>query len=67
MMNRLVNKFPNVASAWTTKTTIDGDQYCVAARALVKTANAKKLEQKLSVLKKSGTPRAKKITVYISS
>ncbi len=67
MRNKLVEKFPNIASAWTTSTTIAGDTYCVAARAIVKTNNAKSFEKKLSVLKNSGTPRAKKIAVLISN
>ena len=67
MRNKLVSKFPNISSAWTTSTTIAGDTYCVAARAMVKPNTGKTLEKKLAVLKKSGIPRAKKIAVLISN
>jgi len=43
----LLEKYPNVRRAQTTDTKINGEQWCVAATALVNSADAKKFEQGL--------------------
>ena len=46
----LLEKHPNVRSAYTTKAEINGERWCVAATALVNTAKEKQFEKELFAL-----------------
>ncbi|MDE0091086.1 MAG: hypothetical protein OXP12_07000 [Thaumarchaeota archaeon] len=51
MRNAVMKNFKNVLQAYTTNTNIEGVEYCVAGKALVKDSEVEKFERKLRRLK----------------
>jgi len=50
----LIDKFPNIQEAYTTNAEVDGEQWCVAASALVDVKDEKKFEKELWKLTAEG-------------
>lgn len=55
MRNLVVEKMKNVTQAYTTSTVVDGEKYCVAARAIVNKKDIPRFKSKLNKLSHPST------------